>query len=285
MTSPTFRSLPNMFRPAGRLPWLLILALVALVAPVVPSRAVGSAHPRLPTVRRANTCPASKRVRHTAPGSGRTVALTFDDGPGRSTKEILVILKLHHVTATFFNIGEQMDAGRSLLRREYADGDALGNHTWDHHDLADLGQAEQERELDRTSKKQKHLVGAMPCLLRPPFGTYDHTTLKLAAERHLAVWLWSVDTEDWKAEGSASASWVDRITSRAEAGVSQTHPVILMHDPEGGEPATVQALPAIISFYQSHHYTFVNLLDRARHGSRARVAGGGRVRPDRAGHG
>jgi len=276
MTAPTTRSQISVSRTAGRLRWPLLLALVALIAPVAPGRAAGSAHRGAPNTRRASSCPVSTRVRHTAPGYGRTVALTFDDGPGRTTAEILAILKAHHVTATFFNIGEQMDGWRSALRREYDDGDALGNHTWDHPNLAGLDRAEQARELDRTSKKQRHLVGAIPCLLRPPDGTYDQTTLELAAERHLAVWLWSVDTEDWKAEGSASGYWVDRIISRAEAGVGQEHPVILMHNPQGGEPATVRALPAIITFYQSRHYRFVNLLDRTRHHKPARVAGNGR---------
>ncbi len=279
MTSPTARSLTCRSGAVRRLRWPLILALVAFIAPIAPGRAAGSSHAAAPATRRASTCPTSRSVRHTAPGDGRTVALTFDDGPGRTTDQILAILKAHHVVATFFNIGEQMDGERSTLRREYDDGDALGNHTWDHADLAALDKATQARELDRTSKKQKHLVGVMPCLLRPPGGTYDQTTLELAAERHLAVWLWSVDTEDWKAEGSASSYWVDRIISRAEAGAGQVHPVILMHNPEGGEPATVLALPAIISFYLSHHYTFVTLLDRARHHRPTRAAGSGRGQP------
>ena len=51
------------------------------------------------------------------------VALTFDDGPdGRWTPKILDILKQKHATATFFVIGENMQARPGLVQREVADG-------------------------------------------------------------------------------------------------------------------------------------------------------------------
>ena len=62
--------------------------------------------------------------------------------------------------------------------------------------------------------------------------------------------MWSVDTEDWKADGSSSSYWVNRIISLAESeGGMQTHPVILMHNAPSGDPATVLALPTIIRYF------------------------------------
>jgi hypothetical protein len=76
----------------------------------------------------------------------------------------------------------------------------------------------------------------------------------------MAVWMWSVDTEDWKADGSAASSWVNRIISLAESeGGGQLHPVVLMHNAPSGDPATVAALPTIISYFRMRGYTFVNL--------------------------
>src|SRR3954447_26942354 len=40
-----------------------------------------------------------------APAACKAVALTFDDGPGPSTPQILAILRGKGVTATFFNLG------------------------------------------------------------------------------------------------------------------------------------------------------------------------------------
>ncbi len=88
-------------------------------------------------------------------------------------------------------------------------------------------------------------------------------TLRLARQRRLRVWLWSADTEDWKARRSTSSYWVNRIVRLAEQeGGSLQHPVLLMHNQPAGNPATVRALPRIIAFFRSHHYRFVDLLGR-----------------------
>lgn len=137
---------------------------------------------------------------------------------------------------------------------------ALGNHTWDHPRMPTLSASAQASEMDQAAAEQISLVGVTPCLFRPPYGEYNSTTLNLAQQRNMSVCNWSVDTEDWKAGTSTSSYWVDRIYSRAVAGGSQTHPVILMHNPPNGIPATVLALPRIIAYYRAHGYQFVDLL-------------------------
>lgn len=196
-----------------------------------------------------------------APGRGKTVALTFDDGPGKTTPRILRILRRYHVPATFFNVGQNMPVRPWLVRRESSLGFLLGNHTWNHPNMAKLPASRQAAELNRVSAEQWKLTRTVPCVFRPPYGDYDATTLRLAQRRRMAVWLWSVDTEDWKAAGSASAYWVNRIVRLAEKeGGALPNPVVLMHNTPAGDPATALALPRIIFFFRHHHYRFVNLL-------------------------
>ncbi len=209
-----------------------------------------------------NTCPAvGSGINRTAPGAGRTVALTFDDGPGASTDAILSILRNAGVTATFFNVGVN-EAVRPATVRSMANGFLLGNHTWSHPDMTRLSAAGQAAEMDNESAQQASIVGSFPCFFRPPYGATNSTTLSLAQARRMAVWNWSVDTEDWKANGSADQFWVNRIITLAQAGGSQEHPVILLHNQPTAMPATVAALPAIIAFYRDRGYTFVDLAGR-----------------------
>ena len=109
--------------------------------------------------------------------------------------------------------------------------------------MPSLSASAQGLEMDRASNTQSAIVGQPSCLFRPPYGEYNTTTLDVAFQRRMAVWNWSVDTEDWKAEGSGAQMWIDRIVALAQAGGSQQHPVILMHDQPTGNPATVAALP------------------------------------------
>jgi Polysaccharide deacetylase len=155
-----------------------------------------------------------------------------------------------------------MDASPSLLRAQASQQFLLGNHSWSHPDMTTLSRAGQTAQMADATNEQRSIVGFAPCLFRPPYGAYDSTTLDVASERNLEVWNWSVDTQDWMAGGSGSQFWVDRIVQRATAGGSQQHPVVLMHNQPGGNPATIEALPRIIAFYRDRGYTFVDLAGR-----------------------
>ena len=220
--------------------------------------------PRVTSPQIATSCPpAPYGPNYYAPGTGKTAALTFDDGPGASTAQIISILHAQDVTATFFNIGEN-EAARSRQVRDEADlGDMLGNHTWNHPNMTALSASAQATEMDRATAEQESIVGSAPCAFRPPYGDYNPTTESLAQRREMKIWMWSADTEDWKANGSSSSHWVDRIISLAEReGGALAHPVVLMHNQPAGNPATVLALPTIIKYFRSHGYAFVDLLGR-----------------------
>ena len=211
-----------------------------------------------------------------APGSGKTVALTFDDGPGASTAAILSVLRSQGVTASFFNLGQNAAAQPSLVQDEARWGYLIGNHTWDHQDLTTLSASAQAREMDQASAEQRSLIGSWPAAFRPPYGSYNATTLSLAQQRHMKVWMWSADTEDWKAQGSSSSYWVNRIIRLAEQqGGALQHPVVLMHNAPSGDPATVRALPTIIQYFRSHGYTFVDLQGHTGLGYQVLTSDGG----------
>jgi peptidoglycan/xylan/chitin deacetylase (PgdA/CDA1 family) len=189
------------------------------------------------------------------------VALTFDDGPGTTTtRQILHVLRGYKVHATFFDTGQNIAANPTVAREQVSDGYAIGDHTWSHPDMTKLSRAAQAAQIDEEAVKQRAVTGTSPCLFRPPYGNYNTNTLQLAKNRRMAVWLWSVDTEDWKAKGSGSPYWVNRIIRLAEhEGIALHHPVILMHNQPTGNRATVLALPAIIKYFRQHHYRFVKL--------------------------
>ena len=128
-------------------------------------------------------CPAAPcGARFYAPGSSKTVALTFDDGPGKSTAAILAILARYRVPATFFNIGVNMAPRPALVRAEVKGGYAMGNHTWNHPDMAALPAERQAAELDQMSAEQRSITGTVPCAFRPPYGaTTRHAHARAAA--------------------------------------------------------------------------------------------------------
>src|SRR5581483_9300584 len=114
--------------------------------------------------RRLSAAPACvhppTRVNNYAPtAAGRTVALTFDDGPGPTTQDVIDILRSEHVAATFFNLGLQQQKNPDLVVEEAGDGFALGDHTWDHKEMTALSAQEQGSEIRRAAAQQVAILG------------------------------------------------------------------------------------------------------------------------------
>ncbi len=203
-------------------------------------------------------------AQYAAPGGGRTVALTFDDGPGASTAAILKILQSFNVRATFFNIGENEANRPADVIAEAQGGFTLADHSWSHPFLTGLSPVGELAQIAQVGLEQRQLVGSSPCGLRPPYGAYDAQTLADASSLSMSTWMWNVDTQDWMAEGSGAPSWTSRIISLAESeGGVLTHPIVLMHNQTIPMPATLAALPTVIRYFQAHHYQFVDLLGRS----------------------
>jgi peptidoglycan/xylan/chitin deacetylase (PgdA/CDA1 family) len=185
-------------------------------------------------------------------GRARDVALTFDDGPGPYTPELLGVLERYHVQATFFTIGRMLRYFSASTAREIRDGDAIGDHTENHPMLASLSSHDQREELLEPIIRVEALGGQSPVLFRPPYGSFDATTFKLLHRMHLLMVLWSVDTSDYTRPG------VDAIVRSALGGA---HPgaIILMHDGGGDRSETIAALPAIIRGLRARHLNIVTI--------------------------
>ncbi|MFD0345282.1 polysaccharide deacetylase family protein [Kitasatospora aburaviensis] len=92
------------------------------------------------------------------------VALTFDDGPHpEHTPRILEVLRRHDAPAAFFCIGLHALAYSGVVRRIADEGHTLGNHTWSHAYLPDLGPIELHRQLSFTAEAIAAAAGAARC--------------------------------------------------------------------------------------------------------------------------
>jgi peptidoglycan/xylan/chitin deacetylase (PgdA/CDA1 family) len=172
-------------------------------------------------------------------GRRREVALTFDDGPGPYTPGVLSVLERYRVPATFFAIGKMERYFSPSTARELRDGDVVGDHTETHPAMAQLSAHEQHEQLFEQLARIELLGGARPRLFRPPYGSFDATTLRELHTLGLLMVLWSVDTGDYLQPGVAVI--VHRVLAGAHPGA-----IFLMHDGGGIRSQTIAALPRII---------------------------------------
>jgi peptidoglycan-N-acetylglucosamine deacetylase len=248
---------------------VVIIAIVNAVAKLVDGpdgpdgSEVAAAPAAAPAAPVARPCPeVAEDPVLTAPHKDgeRTVALTFDDGPGRLTDDILAVLAQEGVKATFFVVGREAAAAPDQVREMYAAGHAVENHSWSH-PSAKRGRWSPEligKQIRQTSEKITEITGQPPCFFRPPQGVVPGSE-KEAQSAGLAIALWSVDTRDWALGSGPKAA--ETIRARARRGLDEPNPVVLLHDSGGNRAATLKALAGIIADYRERGYVFVTLGD------------------------
>ena len=182
----------------------------------------------------------------------REVALTFDDGPSQYTPEILRVLRRMHAPATFFVIGRWARAYPQLVAAEVHAGCEVGDHTETHPPLALLSPTAQTAEIVAAAQAIHRAGAPYPVLLRPPYGSFDQTTLQILHVERMLMVLWSADTSDYLRPG------VRQIIYTAVSG-AQPGAIILMHDGGGDRAETVAALPRIIARLRQRGFRLVTV--------------------------
>lgn len=173
-------------------------------------------------------------------GSG-AVALTFDDGPGPYTSQILDLLEHNHIKATFCLIGRQVHSYPDEIRRMVADGDTLCNHTWDHDEQLRTRTDDQIRaELQQTNDAVHAIVpGAKIEYFRNPGGLFAANTVAIGQSLGMKPLFWSVDPRDWARPGTQTI--INNVLGKTRPGS-----IVLSHDGGGDRSETVAAYRVLL---------------------------------------
>ena len=173
-----------------------------------------------------------------SPASSRVMYLTFDDGPHPLfTPIVLRLLAEHGARATFFPSGQTLrlfwgeEEVQDLLDR----GHAVGSHSWVHHRLPELSQADLERDLARANAAIEARAGFRPTCVRAPYGITDPRVERTFAEMHLDLVGWDADPEEWSSPSIEEA--LAHVRKWEEEGM-----VVLLHDRKWQTLAILQAL-------------------------------------------
>lgn len=148
------------------------------------------------------------------------VALTFDDGPGERTGELLAQLEKYNAHATFFMQGKNIPGKEDFVKKMKETGCELGNHSYDHPQLTKLSADKIANQIGTTNDLIQQAAGSTATVMRPPYGAINDTVRSSVG---LPMILWSIDTLDWKTRNAQSS--IDTVMNDVQDG-----DVILMHD-------------------------------------------------------
>ncbi|MEA2399978.1 MAG: peptidoglycan-N-acetylglucosamine deacetylase [Thermoleophilaceae bacterium] len=148
---------------------------------------------QLDTLERWRRLPALERL----DPPGASIALTFDDGPDPdATPAVLDALGAAGAPATFFLVGEQVEAHPELAREIVARGHAVGLHSQSHIEQDEL--ADPGADFHAVSAAVQRVTGVEADLYRPPFGRFSEASYAECLRRRLTPVYWSGWGCDWE---------------------------------------------------------------------------------------
>lgn len=166
------------------------------------------------------------------------IALTFDDGPSEYTEELLDCLVENNAKATFFMLGQNVEAYPEIAKKVSDAGMELGNHSYSHPDLVTIGAEAAAQQVSNTDAALKAATGFEATVMRPPGGSFNDS-VKAAIDHPLIIW--SIDTRDWATKSEDQTYQV--VMDNAQDGS-----VVLMHDiHEWSVKAAIRMIPDLIA--------------------------------------
>src|SRR5262245_15529587 len=199
----------------------------------------------------------SFQYRETLPLNDREVVITFDDGPiSPYTPHILDTLAKECVKATFFMVGRMARTYPHLVKRVYAEGHTIGNHSQNHpFSFARMTVDQASREIEDGFASIRAALGEPSGVTR--FFRIPGLLRQAPVENYLAshgYMTWSVDfmADDWTRISASEV--VRRALDRLEA---RGRGILLLHDIQ---PATALGLPTLLHELKARGYRIVHVV-------------------------
>lgn len=176
------------------------------------------------------------------------VALTFDDGPGKYTKELVDLLVKNNVKASFFMVGQNIKNYKSSVKYAYDNEMEICNHSQNHKNLKNLSKEDIEYEINSVDDMLEEIIGERARYYRSPGGNQNENVLNTISKPCI---LWNVDTRDWESRDT------QKIISKTLKEVDDGD-IILMHEIY---KTTLDAVEPIIIKLKEKGYNFVTVTE------------------------
>lgn len=206
----------------------------------------------------------TKQANITITPTDKTIYLTFDDGPGRYTEELLTILKKYNVKATFF-VTNQFPKYKNCIKKAYDDGHGIALHTYTHKWSIYSSTNNYFNDLNKISDLVKSQTGQEVKLLRFPGGSGNTVSYKykkgimstLTKEVEILGYKyfdWNIDSGDTSTTNSKTVAnnVIKKLKNNNKVNI------VLLHDIK---KHSVSAISEIIEYGLANGFKFAKLTE------------------------
>ncbi|MCF3111416.1 polysaccharide deacetylase family protein [Niabella sp. CC-SYL272] len=183
------------------------------------------------------------------PASEKKIFLTFDDGPHPvATPFVLEQLRFWNAKATFFCVGKNVAAEKTLYQTLQTEGHRVGNHTHNH---LNGWKTDTHTYLENIQLAAGFIDSE---LFRPPYGRIKKNQGRLlqngALGRRFRVIMWDVLSGDFD-RSLTPEKCLDHVVKHTRNGS-----IVVFHDSEKAFKNLAFALPRMLEFFSKKGFTF-----------------------------
>ena len=185
------------------------------------------------------------------PGNGKTVYLTFDDGPTPEiTEYVLATLERHDIKATFFCIGNNIETHPDIFRKIVAAGHAIGNHTFNHLNGWHNNTPDYLENVAACEASIRRHSGNRSTLFRPPYGKVARAQAKQLNHLGYKIIMWDVLSADFD-QTITPEKCLENVIANCRPGS-----IVIFHDSVKAAENMQFALPQAIDYLKEKGYDF-----------------------------
>ena len=144
-------------------------------------------------------------------------------------------------------MGQKLSCAPETVRRAEKLGCEIGSHSYRHANLGKMDPEALEADLVAADAAFKEVLGAVPTLLRPPYGA---TSKALKEDSGRSIVTWSVDPQDWKSRDA------EQVVAHIQGAGDLDGQVILLHSPY---ESSVEAARTLVPWLQAQGYQLVTV--------------------------
>ncbi|SHP72668.1 polysaccharide deacetylase [Mycobacteroides abscessus subsp. abscessus] len=184
----------------------------------------------------------------------KVVALTFDDGPGIHTDEILSILKKEGIKATFYLTGREIEENMEEAKKIVQAGHEIGNHTYSHERMVLKSPSFIKNEIESTDEWIRAAGYEGEITFRPPFGKKLLFLPYYLNKHDRPTIMWNREPETDPEIAADSEKITDDIVTHIEPGS-----IILLHVMYESRKESLNSVGPTIDALKKKGYTFVTV--------------------------
>lgn len=190
----------------------------------------------------------------------KVVALTFDDGPGVNTDEILTILREEEIKATFYLTGKEIEQHMDHAKKIAGEGHEIGNHSYSHSRMVLKSPSFIKKEIEKTDALIRQTGYKGEIYFRPPYGKKLFLLPYYLSKQERKTVLWNIEPESFpEIEGDA-----DKITEYVAENI-EPGSIILLHVMYESREESLKSVSKIIASLKEQGYDMTTVSELLKH--------------------